>query len=185
MARRCFHASSAKRVGLQGLALLAAAAAAMAPAAQAIPRLDLSGYPAPAPGLQRWVIQPSGLLPKSPDALMSRNPLDWRVQLIVGQEVAKDCNLKRLSGPGLSLRRLPQASGKALFELKGPVVVMSTRKACTPDQTSGRSFLALGKQPFLVPYNASWPIVVDLPKGTELRWRIWKAETRQQDAVKL
>jgi ecotin len=26
---------------------------------------------------------------------------------------------------------------------------------------------------------------VDLPKGTELRWRIWKAETRQQDAVKL
>ena len=35
------------------------------------------------------------------------------------------------------------------------------------------------------PYNASWPIVVDLPVGTELRWRVWKAETRQQMGVQL
>jgi len=157
---------------------------AAAPVA-AIPRLDLSGYPAPAPGLQRWVIQPSGLLPKSRDPVISRNPIDWRVQLIVGREVELDCNLKRLSGPALTMRRLKQASGKALFELKGPVMVISTRKACPSDQERERSFLSLGKQPYLVPYNASWPIVVDLPKGTELRWRVWKAETRQRNAVEL
>jgi ecotin len=28
-------------------------------------------------------------------------------------------------------------------------------------------------------------VVVDLPDGVELRWRVWKAETRQQEAVKL
>ena len=55
--------------------------AASAPAV-AIPRLDLSGYPAPKQGLKRWVIQPSGLLPKSADAMISSHPLDWRVQLI-------------------------------------------------------------------------------------------------------
>ena len=151
----------------------------------AIPRLDLSGYPAPAQGLQRWVIQPSGLLPESADALISTTPLDWRVQLIVGQEVELDCNISQLSGPALTMTRLPKASGKALFSVQGPVTVMSTMKLCPKDQPRKRSFLTLGKQPYLVPYNASWPIVVDLPNNTQLRWRVWKAETRQQTAVRL
>ena len=151
----------------------------------AIPRLDLTGYPEPAPGLKRWVIQPSGLLPKSADPFISAHPLDWRIQLIVGQTVTLDCNSKRLSGSGMTMRMLPNASGKALFEVKGPVAVISTKMACPDDQSSRSSFLSLGKQPYLVPYNASWPIVVDLPENVQLRWRVWKAETRQQNAVKL
>ena len=151
----------------------------------AIPRLDLTGYPEPAPGLKRWVIQPSGLLPKSADPLISVHPLDWRIQLIVGQTVRLDCNTKRLSGTGMTMRMLPKASGKALFEVKGPVAVISTKMACPDDQPTRKSFLSLGKQPYLVPYNASWPIVVDLPVGIELRWRVWKAETRQQMGVQL
>ena len=151
----------------------------------AIPRLNLTGYPDPAPGLKRWVIQPSGLLPKSADPLISAHPLDWRIQLIVGQTVRLDCNIKRLLGSGMTMRMLPKASGKALFEVKGPVAVISTKMACPDDQPTRTSFLSLGKQPYLVPYNASWPIVVDLPVGTELRWRVWKAETRQQMGVQL
>ncbi len=151
----------------------------------AIPRLDLTGYPEPALGLKRWVIQPSGLLPKSADPLISAHPLDWRIQLIVGQTVTLDCNAKRLSGTGMIMRMLPKASGKALFEVKGPVAVISTKMACSDDQPTRTSFLSLGKQPYLVPYNASWPIVVDLPVGTKLRWRVWKAETRQQMGVQL
>ncbi len=151
----------------------------------AIPRLNLSGYPQPSPGLKRWVIQPSGLLPKSSDPIISASPIDWRIQLIVGQTVTIDCNTKRLSGSGMTMRMLPKASGKALFEVKGPVAVISTKMACADNQSSRSSFLSLGKQPYLVPYNASWPIVVDLPETLQLRWRVWKAETRQQNAVKL
>jgi ecotin len=150
-----------------------------------IPRLDLSGYPEPAPGLKRWVIQPSGLLPRSSDSFISTKPIDWRIQLIAGQTVNLDCNIQHLSGPGMTMRMLPSASGKALFEVKGPIVVTSTKMACPDDQPAKQSFLSLGKQPYLVPYNASWPIVVDLPETMQLRWRIWKAETRQQNAVKL
>ena len=150
----------------------------------AIPRLDLTGYPPPAPGLKRWVIQPSGLLPKSSDPIISTKPIDWRIQLIVGQTVRRDCNIKRLAGPGMSMRMLPESSGKALFEVKGPVSVLSTKMLCH-DQPTRTSFLSLGKQPYLVPYNASWPIVVDLPPDLELRWRRWKAETRQQTGLKL
>ena len=172
-----------KPIACFGAALSLSALAALP--GVAIPRLNLTGYPDPAPGLKRWVIQPSGLLPKSADPLISAHPLDWRIQLIVGQTVRLDCNTKRLSGSGMTMRMLPKASGKALFEVKGPVAVISTKMACPDDQPTRTSFLSLGKQPYLVPYNASWPIVVDLPVGTELRWRVWKAETRQQMGVQL
>ena len=172
-----------KPIACFGAALSLSALAALA--GVAIPRLNLTGYPEPAPGLKRWVIQPSGLLPKSEDPLISAHPLDWRIQLIVGQTVRLDCNTKRLSGTGMTMRMLPKASGKALFEVKGPVAVISTKMACPDDQPTRTSFLSLGKQPYLVPYNASWPIVVDLPENVQLRWRVWKAETRQQNAVKL
>ena len=172
-----------KPIACFGAALSLSALAALP--GVAIPRLNLTGYPDPAPGLRRWVIQPSGLLPKSADPLISAHPLDWRIQLIVGQTVRLDCNSKRLLDPGVTMRMLPKASGKALFEVKGPVAVISTKMACPDDQPIRTSFLSLGKQPYLVPYNASWPIVVDLPVGTELRWRVWKAETRQQMGVQL
>ena len=172
-----------KPVACFGAALSLSSLAALP--GSAIPRLDLTGYPEPAPGLKRWVIQPSGLLPKSADPLISAHPLDWRIQLIVGQTVTLDCNTKRLSGTGMTMRMLPKASGKALFEVKGPVAVISTKMACPDDQPTRTSFLSLGKQPYLVPYNASWPIVVDLPENVQLRWRVWKAETRQQMGVKL
>ncbi len=172
-----------KPIACFGAALSLSALAALP--GVAIPRLNLTGYPDPAPGLKRWVIQPSGLLPKSADPLISAHPLDWRIQLIVGQTVRLDCNTKRLLGSGVTMRMLPKASGKALFEVKGPVAVISTKMACPDDQPTRTSFLSLGKQPYLVPYNASWPIVVDLPVGTELRWRVWKAETRQQMGVQL
>ena len=172
-----------KPIACFGAALSLSALAALP--GVAIPRLNLTGYPDPAPGLKRWVIQPSGLLPKSADPLISAHPLDWRIQLIVGQTVRLDCNTKRLSGSGMTMRMLPKASGKALLEVKGPVAVISTKMACPDDQPTRTSFLSLGKQPYLVPYNASWPIVVDLPENVQLRWRVWKAETRQQNAVKL
>ena len=172
-----------KPIACFGAALSLSALAALP--GVAIPRLNLTGYPDPAPGLKRWVIQPSGLLPKSADPLISAHPLDWRIQLIMGQTVRLDCNTKRLLGPGVTMRMLPKASGKALFEVKGPVAVISTKMACPDDQPTRTSFLSLGKQPYLIPYNASWPIVVDLPVGTELRWRVWKAETRQQMGVQL
>jgi len=151
----------------------------------AVPRLDLSGYPDPAPGLTRWVIQPPGLLSRSSDPIISAKPIDWRIQLIVGQTVMLDCNAQRLTGSGMTMRLLPKATGKALFEVKGPVAVITTKMACPDDHSTRQSFLSLGKQPYLVPYNASWPIVVDLPETLQLRWRIWKAETRQQNGMKL
>ena len=152
---------------------------------RAIPRLDLTGYPQPIAGQQRWVIQLPGLLPKSPDPVLSTNPVDWRVQLIVGRTIQLDCNQHDLAGQGLRMEQLQGSDQRMLYSVAGAVKVMSTRMACPPDEPMRESFLVLGSKPYFVPYNASFPIVVDVPRGFEVRWRLWKAEITQREATKL
>jgi ecotin len=57
--------------------------------------------------------------------------------------------------------------------------------ACPPDQPPRRQFVALGGQPTVVRYNASLPIVVYAPRDLQVRWRLWRAETTQQQAQQL
>lgn len=45
--------------------------------------------------------------------------------------------------------------------------------------------MSAGSKPFVVPYNASLPVVVYTPKGYELRWRIWKAEKETRRAQEI
>jgi ecotin len=40
----------------------------------------------------------------------------------------------------------------------------------------------MGSKPFVVPYNASLPIVIYAPKDLDVRWRLWKAERLQRPA---
>ena len=54
-----------------------------------------------------------------------------------------------------------------------------------PDEPMRESFLVLGTKPYLVPYNASFPIVVDVSGGLEVRWWLWKTEITQREATKL
>lgn len=147
--------------------------------ASAIPRLDLSGYPKPAAGDRRWVIQLSGLLPPTSDSSLSSNPRDWRVQLMVGQSALLDCNQHSFSAR-IRAERLPDGKG-ALYRVSNVGPLISTRMACPGNRPESRFVLMAGK-PYVVPYNASFPIVVDAPAPLEVRWRIWKAEKESQPA---
>ena len=51
--------------------------------------------------------------------------------------------------------------------------------------TLRQAFVPLGSKPFVVPYNASLPIVLYTPKDLEVRWRLWKAEAVQRPAQPL
>ncbi|KMM16712.1 hypothetical protein SYNGFB01_09230 [Synechococcus sp. GFB01] len=153
---------------------------ACAPMVRAVPRLDLKPYPAPAAGEVRWVIQLPGVLRPSPDPLLSPSPADWRVELIVGRELEVDCNRVMLNG---RIRResLP-GWGYAIYRVSGGELGPSTRMACPPEPPPRRAFVPLAGPPTVVPYNASLPIVIYAPKDLQVRWRLWKAETRQQEA---
>jgi len=142
--------------------------------AAAIPRLDLSGYPAPAPGERRWVIQLPGVLPPTRDPALSPNPRDWRVQLIVGQMAEVDCNAYSFSARLRAWQ--PSPAQPQLFRVDNVGPLISTRMACPPGAPRRREFVARAGKPYVLPYNASFPIVVDAPAPLELRWRLWKAE---------
>ena len=153
------------------------------PRAQAIPALDLKPYPAPAVGEQRWVIQLPGVLQPSGDPRLSANPLDWRVELIVGKEMTVDCNGPRLNGRIRS--ETLKGWGYSIYRV-GPVTLgPSTRMACPPDQGPRQAFVPIGPKPFVVPYNASLPIVIYAPRDVQVRWRLWKAEREQREAQRL
>jgi ecotin len=179
-----FHRPFASGRRRSGWALpLLVASLALPPLAQAIPRLDLKPYPAPAVGEQRWVIQLPAILQPSPDPRISANPADWRVELIVGKEMTVDCNGPRLNGTIRS--ETLKGWGYAIYRVSAVTPGPSTRMACPPEQGPRQAFVALGRKPFVVPYNVSLPIVVYAPKDVQVRWRLWKAEREQREAQRL
>ncbi len=151
--------------------------------AAAIPRLDLSGYPAPAAGERRWVIQLPGVLPPTHDPALSPQPRDWRVQLIVGQQAQIDCNQHSFSG---RLRHWRLADDKPMvFRVDNVGPMASTRMACPPGQPRRQAFVTMAGKPYVVPYEVSHPIVIYAPAAVQLRWRLWKAERQSRDALAL
>lgn len=150
------------------------------PPALAVPRLDLSPYPPPPRGSVRWVIQLPGVLRPNPDVLLSPDPADWRVELLVGREQTLDCNLQQLQGQ-IRAESVP-GWGYTLYRVSGGTVLTSTRMACPPGAPRRRGFITLAGPATLAPYNVSLPIVVDAPRGLQVRWRLWKAERQQQQA---
>ncbi|MEB3200531.1 MAG: ecotin family protein [Synechococcaceae cyanobacterium] len=166
-----------------GSLLISAALLLLAPLAQAIPRLDLKPYPAAGAGERRWVIQLPGVLTPSRDPNLSPSPSDWRVELLIGRELEVDCNRHVFSG---RVRRdTLGASGLSVYRVLDVKPVVSTRMACPPEEAKRRVFLPMGSKPFVVPYNASTPIVIYAPADLQVRWRLWKAERQQRDAQAL
>ncbi|MCP9807458.1 ecotin family protein [Cyanobium sp. T1B-Tous] len=172
---------SPRVLGLACGALALALVPASVPQAGAIPRLDLSGYPKPALGDRRWVIQLPGVLRPNVDPALSPNPTDWRVQLIVGQMAELDCN-RQVFGGKLRPVKPAQEGGPVIYRVTDVGALASTRMACPPEQPRRRAFVPMAGKAFVVPYNASRPIVVDAPRPLELRWRLWKAESQERPA---
>ncbi|MBM5799867.1 MAG: ecotin [Cyanobacteria bacterium K_DeepCast_35m_m2_023] len=169
---------------LRSVSLAAALGAALlAQPAAAIPRLDLSAYPAPAAGERRWVIQLPGVLPPSHDPALASDPRDWRVQLIVGQTAWVDCNQFSFSA---RLRAwTPRPGEQPIYRVDNVGSLLSTKMACPAGQAARKLFVPMAGKPYVVPYNASRPIVIDAPAPIELRWRLWKAERESRPALAL
>jgi ecotin len=168
---------------LAAAATVATAALLATNAVGAVPRLDLRPYPAPPAGQSRWVIQLPGVLPPNPDPALSPHPADWRVELIVGREMEVDCNRHFFSGRIAS--ETVKGWGYKVYRVGHVGPVASTRMACPPGEPKRRVFVTMGAKPFVVPYNASLPIVIYAPQDLEVRWRLWKAAREQRPAQRL
>ena len=134
---------------------------------------QLKAFPAAKEGMERFVI----VLPHK-----ERGEEDaFKVELIVGKEMLVDgVNLVRLAN---TIETRPLAGwGYTYYEVTGSSEALSTRMA-PPEGTPKVQRFVTGS-PLLIAYNSRLPIVVYVPKGYEVRYRIWKASQRTRKAKK-
>jgi ecotin len=144
------------------LLLLAACAAAM-------PDPDLEPWPAAAVGETRFVIRLPALEDES----------GRRVELRIGKDLEVDCNrhwfggkLERdvVAGWGYPMYRVAEIAGPA-----------ATMMAC-PGEPKRTVFVAVNLDDPFVSYNSRLPVVVYVPEGFSVRYRVWSADDVMQVA---
>jgi ecotin len=135
------------------------------------PLEKIAPYPAAKTGYQRLVIR----LPERQDEDAAK------VELLPGKSMQVDCNNTRfngvltehtLSGWGYTYYSLDKISGPA-----------STLMACPPGQPKHDAFVPVRAEGLLLRYNSKLPIVVYVPNGFELRYRLWLASPDQSKAA--
>lgn len=136
------------------------AAAAPNPAARA----ELKAFPETLPGHQRHVIE----LPEQDDENA------YKLELIGGQWMQVDCNRHGLSG-GFEERDV-SGWGYTYWVFQSQGQAFSTKMMCPPG-TQRRDFVSAPPQ--LLRYNSKLPVVVFVPQGMDLRWRVWRAGEMQ------
>lgn len=99
---------------------------------------------------------------------------DFQVELIVGKTVQVD-NVNRFFFAGKIVESSIPGWGFPRFDVATLGPMGGTLMAVEPDAPKVDRFIRLGGEPFLIRYNSKLPVVVYVPKGTEVRYRIWTA----------
>lgn len=135
---------------------------ALTPACAADP---MQAFPPAEPGMVRHVIQ----LPKQEDETL------WQVQLVVGKTVQTDAANRYFFGGRLETESIPGwGYERHILRQLGPMA--GTLMAVDPATPKVERFITLGGEPRLLRYNSRLPLVVYVPAGVEVRYRLWRAE---------
>jgi ecotin len=126
---------------------------------------NMKAFPPAQEGMVRYVLQ----LPKQEDESA------FRVELIVGKTVKID-GVNRYFFAGEIKEETIEGWGfpRYVVDKLGPMA--GTLIAVDPDAPKVDRFIALAGEPYLIRYNSRLPIVVYVPTGVEVRYRIWSAE---------
>ncbi|AYU77467.1 ecotin, putative [Leishmania donovani] len=123
-------------------------------------------YPAAAPGQVRKVIY----LPQQNPTVEQQH---LRVQIIPGRhENCEDGRLYKLTGS--VTEETLQGWGYSYYVVKLGDIYAAHRSSSDPARVT--TFVALDENP-VIAYNSKLPIVVYVPEGAELRYRIWTDDT--------
>jgi ecotin len=132
----------------------------------------MKAFPPAGSGMVRYVLQ----LPAQEDESL------LKVELLVGQMVRTDAiNLYFLGGK--IEQETIKGFGYTIYKVSKIGPMAGTLIAVDPDEPKVDRFITLGGGPYLIRYNSKLPVVVYVPEGTEVRYRIWStgAETKTME----
>ena len=125
---------------------------------------DLKAFPPAADGMTRHVIR---LLPQKDEAI-------FKVELIIGKIVRTDSNNSYFFGGTLETESIPGwGYDRYILRKLGPMA--GTLMAVDPAAPKVERFIGIRGETMLR-YNSKLPIVVYVPAGIEVRYRLWRAE---------
>ena len=126
---------------------------------------NMKAFPPPEEGQLRYIVQ----LPAQDDET------NFKVELIVGKTVQVDEKNQYFFG-GQILEESISGWGFPRYIVKALGPMAGTLMAVDPNAPKVDRFIRLGGEPYLVRYNSRLPIVIYVPEGVEVRYRIWKAD---------
>ena len=133
---------------------------------------NMQAFPPAEAGMVRYVLE----LPKQDDESA------FKVELAVGKTVQTDAQNRYFFG-GQIVEETIEGWGfpRLVVSALGPMA--GTLIAVDPAAPKVARFVTLGGEPFLIRYNSRLPVVVYVPEGVEVRYRIWTAgpELRAMD----
>lgn len=132
---------------------------------------ELKAFPQVAEGMSRHVIS----LPAE------KNEELLKVELLVGKRAMLDPANRYFFG-GLLEKQTLEGWGYDYFILKSLGPMAGTLMAIDPRVPKMERFITLAGEPQLHRYNSRLPLVVYVPLGVEVRYRIWRGdqETHQE-----
>jgi ecotin len=130
---------------------------------------DMQAFPPAEKGMTRFVLR----LPKQEDESA------FKVELVVGKLVQVDDKNRFFFGGKIEEETIKGwGFPRYLVNELGPMA--GTLMAVDPNAPKVERFIKLGGDPYLIRYNSRLPIVVYVPEGAEVRYRIWRADAEMK-----
>jgi ecotin len=128
---------------------------------------DIKAFPPPEAGMTRHVIRLS----------KKKDETAFKVELIVGKTVRTDAINRYFFSGSIQTENIP-GWGFDRYILRQLGTMAGTLMAVDPTAPSVERFISVGGETILR-YNSRLPIVVYVPVGVEVRYRLWRADPVQ------
>ena len=130
---------------------------------------NLKAFPAADAGMTRHVL----VLPAQADESA------LQVELVVGKTLPVDAHNRYFFSGRIETQNI-SGWGYTRYVVADLGQLAGTLMAIDPAAPKVERFIALGGAPYLLRYNSKLPVVVYVPAGTEVRYRIWAAQNPAQ-----
>ena len=125
---------------------------------------NMKAFPPAEAGMTRHVLQ----LPEEKDETA------LKLELIVGKTVSLNAENRYFFGGRIDAVNIEGwGFTRYVVEKLGPMA--GTLMAPDPNAPKVDRFITLGGEPYLIRYNSRLPVVVYVPEGVDVRYRIWRA----------